>query len=117
METDILLLSEINIPWNNITTHTFGKYFEKQNISSNKVIGTSSTETCKNFYLPGGYVILMQVPVIGRIAGTGEDARGLGQWCYIKLNGTGVKITRIIAAYRVQNNPYRGIETVYKQHL
>eukprot|EP00957_Ditylum_brightwellii_P196486 14971285-Ditylum_brightwellii.AAC.1 len=93
METGILLLSEINIPRNNITTHTFGKNFKKQNISNYKVISTSSTEMCKNFYLPGGSAIRMQGQVIGRIAGTGEDARGLGRWCYIKLNGTGGKIT------------------------
>eukprot|EP00957_Ditylum_brightwellii_P057634 4370415-Ditylum_brightwellii.AAC.1 len=116
-ETDILLLSEINIPWNNITTHIFGKYFKKQNISSYKVISTSSTETCKSFYFPGGCAILMQGPVIGRIAGTGEDTRVLERWCYVKLNGTGGKITWIIAAYMVQNNPYVGTETVYKQHL
>eukprot|EP00957_Ditylum_brightwellii_P203464 15334714-Ditylum_brightwellii.AAC.1 len=79
METDILLLSEINIPWDNITTHTFRKYFKKRNINSYKVIGISSTETCKNFYLPGGCDILIQGSVIGRIAGTGEDARGLGR--------------------------------------
>eukprot|EP00957_Ditylum_brightwellii_P126016 9607404-Ditylum_brightwellii.AAC.1 len=96
---------------------TFGKYFRQQSINSYKVIGTSSTETCKNFYLPGGCVILMQGPVIGCIAGTEEDSRGLGMWCYVKLNGTGGKITWIIAAYRVQNNPHGGTETVYKQHL
>eukprot|EP00957_Ditylum_brightwellii_P179668 13686363-Ditylum_brightwellii.AAC.1 len=59
----------------------------------------------------------MQGSVIGRIAGTGEDSRGLGRWCYVKLNGTGVKITWIIIAYRVQNNPHGGTETVYKQYL
>eukprot|EP00957_Ditylum_brightwellii_P061106 4636731-Ditylum_brightwellii.AAC.1 len=46
-ETDILLLSEINIPWDNIATHTFGKYFKKRNINSYKAIGISSTEMCK----------------------------------------------------------------------
>eukprot|EP00957_Ditylum_brightwellii_P205493 15344130-Ditylum_brightwellii.AAC.1 len=59
----------------------------------------------------------MQGPEVGRIAGAGEDARGLGRWCYVKLNGTGRKITWIIAAYHVQNNPYRCTETVYKQKL
>eukprot|EP00957_Ditylum_brightwellii_P046449 3525535-Ditylum_brightwellii.AAC.1 len=59
----------------------------------------------------------MQGPVVGRIAGAGEDARGLGQWCYVKLNGTGGKNTWIIVAYRVQNNPYEDTETVYKQQL
>jgi hypothetical protein len=44
--------------------------------------------------------------VVGRVAGAGEDTRGLGRWCYVKLNGTGGKIIWIIAAYRVQNNPY-----------
>eukprot|EP00957_Ditylum_brightwellii_P188533 14353181-Ditylum_brightwellii.AAC.1 len=88
----ILLLSEINIPWDIITTHTFGKYFKQQNINSYKVIGASSTETCKNFYLPGGCAILMQGSVIGRIAGIGEDARGLGRWCYVNLNGTGGRL-------------------------
>eukprot|EP00957_Ditylum_brightwellii_P197296 15031492-Ditylum_brightwellii.AAC.1 len=81
-------------------THTFRKYFKKRNINSCKAIGTSSTETCKNFYSPGGCAILMQGPVIRRRAGTGEDARRLGQWCYVKLNGTGGQITWIIAAYR-----------------
>eukprot|EP00957_Ditylum_brightwellii_P058867 4463724-Ditylum_brightwellii.AAC.1 len=74
-------------------THTIGKYFKKRNLSSYKLISTSSTDTCKNFYLPGGCAILMQGPVVARIAGAGEDARGLGQWCYVKLNGTGGKIT------------------------
>eukprot|EP00957_Ditylum_brightwellii_P014574 1097833-Ditylum_brightwellii.AAC.1 len=110
-ETDILLLSKINIPWDNITTHTFGKYFRQRNINSYKVVSTSSTETCKNFYLPGGCAILMQGSVIERIAGIGEDTRGLGRWCYVKLNGTGGKITWIIAAYRVQNNPHGSTET------
>eukprot|EP00957_Ditylum_brightwellii_P046287 3512372-Ditylum_brightwellii.AAC.1 len=59
----------------------------------------------------------MQGPVIGRIAGTREDVKGLGRWCYVKLNGTSGKITWIIAAYRVEINPHRGTETVYKQHL
>eukprot|EP00957_Ditylum_brightwellii_P089713 6832969-Ditylum_brightwellii.AAC.1 len=72
---------------------------------------------CKNFYLPGGCAILMNRPVVGRVAGAGEDARGLGRWCYVKLNGTGGKVTWIILAYRVQNNPYGGTETVYNQQL
>eukprot|EP00957_Ditylum_brightwellii_P094770 7217034-Ditylum_brightwellii.AAC.1 len=59
----------------------------------------------------------MQEPVVRRIADAGEDTRGLGQWCYVKPNGTGGKITWIIAAYKVQNNPYGGTETVYKQQL
>eukprot|EP00957_Ditylum_brightwellii_P060681 4607270-Ditylum_brightwellii.AAC.1 len=59
----------------------------------------------------------MQGPVVGRIAGAGEDTRGLGQWCYVKLNSTGGKITWIIAAYCAQNNPYGGTETVYNQQL
>jgi hypothetical protein len=32
IETDILLLSKINIPWNNITTNTFGQYFKQKYI-------------------------------------------------------------------------------------
>eukprot|EP00957_Ditylum_brightwellii_P007573 573288-Ditylum_brightwellii.AAC.1 len=59
----------------------------------------------------------MQGPVVGSIAGAGEDTRGLGRWCYVKLNGTGGKITWMIAAYRVQNNPYKGTETAYNQQL
>eukprot|EP00957_Ditylum_brightwellii_P008827 669513-Ditylum_brightwellii.AAC.1 len=34
-----------------------------------------------------------------------------------KLNGTGGKITWIIAAHIVQHNPYGGTKTVYKQHF
>jgi hypothetical protein len=59
----------------------------------------------------------MNGPVVGRVAGAGEDARDLGRWCYVKLNRTGGKITWIIAAYHVQNNPYGGTETVYNQQL
>jgi len=114
-EADILLLSEINIPWNNITVNTVGNYFKRQNIQNFKVIGTSSDEICKTFYLPGGCAILLRGPVVGRIAGTGADARGLGRWCYVKLNGKKGRTTWIIAAYRVQNNPYGGTTTVYSQ--
>eukprot|EP00957_Ditylum_brightwellii_P004980 379073-Ditylum_brightwellii.AAC.1 len=44
---------------------------------------------CKNFYLPEGCAILMNGPVVGRVTGSGEDTRGVGRWCYVKLNGTG----------------------------
>ena len=100
-EADILLLSEINIQWNNITTNTFGNYFKQKNITTFKVIGTSSDEISRTFYLPGGCAILLRGPVVGIIAGIGEDTRGLGQLCYVKLNGKGGRTTWVIAAYQV----------------
>ena len=67
-ETDILMLSEINIPWDNITTQTFRKHFIQRGIKQHKIVGTSSTEHCKNFYLPGGCAIILKGQVTGRLA-------------------------------------------------
>ena len=116
-ETDILMLSEINIPWDNITTQTFRKHFIQRGIKQHKIVGTSSTEHCKNFYLPGGCAIILKGQVTGRLAGFGVDTKGMGRWCYVKLNGTNGRLTWFITAYRVQNNPYGGNDTVYKQQL
>eukprot|EP00957_Ditylum_brightwellii_P025368 1919135-Ditylum_brightwellii.AAC.1 len=78
---DILLLNEINIPWNHTTEHTCGNYFHQCNIQEYKINGTSSSELYQNFYLSGCCTIFLQGPAVGMITGYSEDDSGMGYWC------------------------------------
>ena len=96
---------------------TIGQYSPCKQINVYKIIGISSTETCQCFYLPELSTIFLYGPVIGRISGYGKDNTGMGWWCYVKLNGTNVKMTWFISAYRVIHNLHGGVDTTYYQQL
>ena len=58
---------------------------------------------------------MAQGPIVGRMALTGTDSRGLGCWSYIVLNGKYKKKIWIIAGYRVSQSYKTGDQTAYAQ--
>eukprot|EP00957_Ditylum_brightwellii_P049601 3762693-Ditylum_brightwellii.AAC.1 len=78
-----------------MTEQTIRKYFSCRNIQEHKIIGTSSSEPCQHFYLPGGCAILLQGPMVGQVPGHGKDNIGMGgsdttyhqQLCILRKQG------------------------------
>eukprot|EP00957_Ditylum_brightwellii_P081990 6234460-Ditylum_brightwellii.AAC.1 len=78
-----------------------------------KAVGTSSMEETVGITQPRCVCLLMQGDTLGCIALSGSDSRGLGQWCYVVLNGQYNKQLWVIATYRVSQTSVSGTHTAY----
>eukprot|EP00957_Ditylum_brightwellii_P010487 794920-Ditylum_brightwellii.AAC.1 len=100
LDIDLVAMPEANTPWaKELITQL--RMHGNRCFKSFKCVGTSSNKPSVSKYQPGGVGIFTCNNVVGRINKVDDDARGLGRWCYMHLNGQFKKNWWIVAVYRV----------------
>ena len=115
-KVDITGISEVNVNWKLMTDgrrlgdRTRG-IFESQRVISSYYRKDNSALRDQ----PGGTAMMAVNKLSYCVQSTGQDKRGMGRWCWIRLRGKGGVQTRLITVYVPTKNA--GENTVYAQQI
>ena len=117
LQLDVTALTETNVHWNKATQEKMTTQLY-QHLGPSRIVCASHTTTeAKDGYQPGGSMIAVVGPQLGRIARTGSDPWGRFTWT--ELTGRRDEGILVISAYRVsqRRGAIAGPTTAYSQQI
>ena len=96
---DIMGMSETNKPWTTANKSSYDMMMTTRFIQSITIYSSAPTTEINQRYQPGGTLLTVNGPTVGRIANRGTDP--MGRFCWLTLRGKRDEGVLIISAYRV----------------
>jgi len=104
MSTSVFAAQETNIHWDTLTNYQV--YQQCKRMSQQiKLTTTSSQEPSKEWYKPGGTLLLTMAPWTSHVVNQGSDPV-LGRWTYQEFLGKNDRHVIVVSGYRVCNQKF-----------
>ena len=98
---DVACLAETNVDWKKPSVRSACHDLLRRHFKHHRLITSNSPATTRYVYLPGGTATIATNGYTGRIAESGSDPKGMGQWSYVQIKGKTDTRILVITVYQV----------------